>query len=282
MDPGAPEGEWGIYRPGALARLVLFLSRHTLLGRGRGRVALGDLFLKLHPGPADVLLWGAPVRLHAADNRPEWKALVRPDRYDRRERDFLAGAHWDSDRGEDGAVFADIGANAGLYVLDILMRAPAARAVAIEPQPQMLARLRANLAFAGLGARTHIFAAAAGEADEILVLGGDGADAGSRALGLPGDDAAPRVRVRSLLDMLHEAGVSRIAAMKIDIEGWEDRALAPFLDQAPDSLLPQRIVIEHAHRSRWRRDCLAALAARGYRSLGEAGMNTLLELGSGP
>jgi uncharacterized protein (UPF0218 family) len=46
-----------------------------------------------------------------------------------------------------------------------------------------------------------------------------------------------------LLAALSELGADRIDALKIDIEGSEDLALTPFLNSAPDSLLPSLLII---------------------------------------
>ncbi len=46
--------------------------------------------------------------------------------------------------------------------------------------------------------------------------------------------------------------------MKIDIEGFEDQALFPFFDEAPEKLWPRCIVIEPNSKS-WKRDILKHL-----------------------
>ena len=52
--------------------------------------------------------------------------------------------------------------------------------------------------------------------------------------------------------------------MKVDVEGFEEAVMLPFLEQASDNLLPRLIVIED-NRDAWQTDILAAAAARGYR-----------------
>jgi hypothetical protein len=51
--------------------------------------------------------------------------------------------------------------------------------------------------------------------------------------------------------------------MKIDIEGHEEAVLIPFLEQAPEDLLPRLIVIENNYM-KWKRDLLALAKTRGY------------------
>ena len=53
-----------------------------------------------------------------------------------------------------------------------------------------------------------------------------------------------KVRTRLLLDVCHDAGLTRIDALKIDIEGREKRALEPFFDHAPRALWPEMLLVE--------------------------------------
>ena len=70
-----------------------------------------------------------------------------------------------------------------------------------------------------------------------------------------------------MLSVLAEAGITAIDALKIDVEGAEDIVLAPFLRDAPQSLLPRLILIEDT-RGFWGLDLFALLARRGYTEAG--------------
>ena len=64
--------------------------------------------------------------------------------------------------------------------------------------------------------------------------------------------------------------------MKIDIEGYEEAVLIPFLEQATEDLLPQLIVIEN-NQTKWKRDLLALAKTRGYATQSITRMNVILE-----
>jgi hypothetical protein len=66
-----------------------------------------------------------------------------------------------------------------------------------------------------------------------------------------------------LLSVLREAGIDRIDALKIDVEGMEDKILLPFFRDAPPSLWPSLLQIED-RRVDWPIDVIAALTANGY------------------
>lgn len=268
---------WGAYNPGLIARVVILASRHTPLGRGSLRRLLYRMFEHFHIGPVDTLLNGVPVRLHPARNVCERKALMRPDRRDVKEhlavREIMA---------KGGAVFLDIGANAGLFSLDAAVHAGVGgRIVAVEPNAKLIARLRFNEMLAreaGRIAPTTIIetcAVAVSDRDGDAYLSGED-DEGSRSL----SDSATgrRVPTRTLVGLLGEHGIRRIDVLKIDIEGHEDRVLMPFLAAAPAGLLPCVLIMEHVNCERWSGDCLAACHKRGYRVRLKTRSNTILGL----
>ena len=76
---------------------------------------------------------------------------------------------------------------------------------------------------------------------------------------------AIRAEMRPLLDILRGEKIERLDALKVDVEGFEDRVLAPFLGDAPDGLLPATIVAEHTWSDHWAEDWRRAADNRGYR-----------------
>ena len=86
----------------------------------------------------------------------------------------------------------------------------------------------------------------------------------------------PSLRLQRILD---EAGVAHVDALKIDVEGFEDRVLTGFFGEAPQALWPRAVVIEHLSRDEWQHDCIADMLARGYVETGKTRSNTLLMRG---
>jgi hypothetical protein len=70
--------------------------------------------------------------------------------------------------------------------------------------------------------------------------------------------------------------VSHVDALKIDVEGFEDRVLTGFFKQAPPSLWPRAVVIEHLSRNEWQDDCIAGMLQRGYAEAGKTRSNAML------
>jgi FkbM family methyltransferase len=276
MTVNASSLPWGACAPELPARAIIALSRHTPLGRGAARGKLADALMRLHPGPVDSWLWETKVRLHPARNVSERKALLRPGRMDPQEY-----ARLNRSMSETGAVFVDVGANAGLYSLYAALKArPKGRILAIEPDAALLDRLCFNLALANEGGRIDstvridMASVAVGDAEGEAFLSADGSE-GSRSL-LTGTGRP--VRVRPLLAVLDEHGIDVVSLMKIDIEGYEDRVLPPYLSVAPRHRWPLAIIAEHAHADRWSVDCIGFCRDRGYRVEQKTSNNTILEL----
>jgi FkbM family methyltransferase len=187
---------------------------------------------------------------------------VHPDA--RRDRARRAAAAIDRQLAEGRLHLVDIGANVSLYSL--LRRRSQARILAAEPQPGIVDRLLFNLrANAGFEVRVVAIAVADREGEIELVI--DNRDSGGTRLnkGLTQTGGAETVRVqcRPLAAILQAAGISAIDALKIDIEGAEDLALAPFLRAAAPELLPRLLLIED-RPSDWAVDLYALFRQRGY------------------
>jgi FkbM family methyltransferase len=120
-------------------------------------------------------------------------------------------------------------------------------------------------------------AAAAGATDGELMIETDGDNLGASHI-VAGTAGANAIKVPSLRlqRILEEGGVTKVDSLKIDIEGFEDRVLTGFFRQAPPSLWPRAMVIEHLSRKEWEQDCIADMVSRGYGEAGRTRSNTFL------
>ena len=261
---------FGRLAPNAAQAALIALAQRTGLKRGAFRPMLSRLLNLLRGGPLDVKYQGAAFRFYHQGSATERGALLNPD-YNIEELTFLR-AHV-----RTGGVFVDVGANVGTYALALARDVGEnGKVIAIEPHPVTHARLAFNSAASGYG-QVRLVAAAAGPADGELLIETDGDNLGashivsgetsSRAIGVPS------LRLQRILD---EAGVSHVDALKIDVEGFEDRVLTGFFAEAPQSLWPRAVVIEHLSKDEWQNDCIADMRARGYAETGKTRSNTLL------
>jgi FkbM family methyltransferase len=230
-------------------------------------------------GALDVLRWGMRLRLHPRDNGCEKNLLFTPLMYEPVELQELA-ADIAAARGQGRPfAFVDIGANVGLFSFFVASRAgPAARILAIEPEPGNLSRLTFNVC-ANPGAPIEIIPVALSEEAGDLAVTLDRRDRGgsrTRKIGCqaiaPGEVQVPS---QTLLAVIERRGLVAIDALKIDVEGAEDAVLCPFFRDAPAQLWPRLIVIEDS-RGSWKHDLMSALFARGYELVTRSRQNLVL------
>jgi FkbM family methyltransferase len=261
---------FGAFAPNAAQAAIISLAQRSRLKRGAFRPMLSRLVNLLRAGPVDVQYQGASFRFYHQASATERGALFNPD-YNLEELDFLR-AHT-----PPSGVFVDVGANVGTYAMVLARHVGAGGSViAIEPHPVTQARLAFNRAASGF-TQVTLVAAAAGDADGELMIETDGDNLGaSHIVSSESKGGAIKVPSWRLQRILGDAGVSHVDALKIDVEGYEDRVLTGFFREAPQITWPRAVVIEHLSRHEWLDDCIADMRARGYAETGKTRSNTLL------
>jgi FkbM family methyltransferase len=261
---------FGTFAPNAAQAAVISLAQRSRLKRGAFRPMMSRLVNLLRAGPVDVPYQGAAFRFYHQASATERGALFNPD-YNIEELDFLR-AHTPA-----GGVFVDVGANVGTYAMPLARHVgQSGKVIAIEPHPVTHARLSFNRAASDF-TQVHLVAAAAGPSDGELMIETDGDNLGASHI-VSGERSGNAIKVPSLRlqTILGDAGVSHVDAVKIDVEGFEDRVLTGFFKEAPSSLWPRAVVIEHLSRNEWLADCIADMHARGYTETGKTRSNRLL------
>ena len=264
---------FGAFAPTTAQAAVISLAHRTRLKRGAFRPMLSRLVNLLRAGPVDVRYQDASFRFYHQGSATERGALFNPA-YNIEELDFLR-AHVPV-----GGVFVDVGANVGTYALALAHHVgTGGKIIAIEPHPVTHARLAFNSAASGY-AQVKLVAAAAGPLDGELLIETDGDNLGASHI-VQGEATSKAIKVASLRlqRILEEAGAAHVDAIKIDVEGFEDRVLTGFFAEAPQALWPRAVVIEHLSKNEWLNDCIADMRSRGYVEKGRTRSNTLLARG---
>lgn len=262
------ETEWGAHKPKFLQGFLIGLTRRTILQRGRLRHRMTNLITSLGR-PIDVTFRNCKFRIEGRNNLIEYGLLTRPS-YNGQEIDFLCDAV------KDGGVALDIGSNIGIYSLSLAKAAgPKGRVLGIDANPEMIKHLNFNAKASGLTNITGINTAVGGTAGRVdLNIRLDDV-----AIVTVVDNDAGAFQMLPLMQIIRDEGLTRIDALKIDIEGHEDLAMVPFLQSAPDPLLPKRIVIEQCARNQDYPGCSKEFARLGYKLVGRSKNNSLYERG---
>lgn len=190
--------------------------------------------------PFDVTVApGVKARLYPAGNRCEKRALAGVQIWDAAERHALQNA---VQQGEGTFTFLDVGANAGLYSLFVNAYARienrAVRLIAVEPSTEMAGRLTVNAKASE--ATLELIRSAISDAPGEANLSDGGGNRGEAQLSETGET----VVVETLAGLCERLDITRIDAMKLDIEGHDERALRAFFEQAPTTLHPQLLIVE--------------------------------------
>ncbi len=260
----SPAEDFGRYAPSPIVDWFYGVMNHIYKLGYLGRRVFGRLnwlerSFTCRRGPAlDVERFGIRWRLHRFGNVSESRLLRRPDSFEAEEVAFIL------DMAAGNFVFIDVGANCGYWSLRIAKKlAGNGSVIAIEPQPVMLERLRYNASINAISL-SRIFDCVVGSQSGTAVLKLDEHNLGRSRVS---DTGSLQVEMKTLLDIVRCSGLSHIDAIKVDVEGYEDRVLEPFLQGAIDALLPKVIVAECSWSGSWEDDWLARARERGYREV---------------
>lgn len=255
---------FGTYAPGYSRRLFHATMNETYKRGWLGRRTFGRMrWLERHiwsdnAGIVDVERFGLRWRLYQRGNVADSRLLLRPDGFEPAEIGTII------DSVVPDFTFIDVGANCGFYSLRLahaVSGLETKRIIAIEPHPGLRKRLEFNLKInGGLGVR--VLSCALGDHNGTARLLEGGRNLGESRIS---DQGSIEVETRTLLDIVKAENLERMDAIKVDVEGFEDRVLYPYLNEAPDHLLPRVIVAEHSWSEAWRSDWLTRANARGYR-----------------
>lgn len=226
--------------------------------------------------PMDLQIGEVRLRCQLDDNVSERGFVFMPWRWDTIERHIMLKAL------PAEGVFIDIGANVGIYsalATSVLNRLGCV--LAIEPNPPVFDRLTFNLkaTLEGLKEKPRIEIIQQGVSDESgefnLFLDKD--NLGASSLVQNNKQQAIKIKCQPLLDIVNEQKLSRIDVIKCDIEGAEDRALIPFLVDAPHHLLPHCFIFEN-NQDQWQGDLLEVLKQRDYLQTHQTRLNYIYQL----
>ena len=257
---------FGVYTPTALQSILIGVGRRAPILKTFFRTRLNRLVNYVRPGPIDGELFGLKYRFHPHLSLADRKALFTPNKYDRYEREFL------SDQIKKNGVFFDIGSNVGVYSLFVGSKRPDVKVHSFEPISEVFNYLKFNIDINRLGVNISpnniAISDASGQAffsteNESMVFG----------------EKTISIDCLTLLDYMDRAGVDSVDAIKIDVEGAEDKVLKPFFENAKPSAWPKFIVIEHLFPEIWQWNCLSEIEALGYQAVWRGPMNTIYKLG---
>lgn len=269
------ESPFGTYKAEGLVRSAWRLADRHDLSKGL-RKRIRALVSKMFKGPYDTEVEGLRFRIYPSQNYDDRKILAKGRLPERAEHKLLRPYL------NANTVFVDVGANIGSYTL--FAASCGAEVLAVEANPDTAAKLRFNVKANDM-TKVALAEVAIGDCEGTLSLWHEPSNCGFATLvedltiGEWAGDWSPKdVKVRPLADVISDHGLARIDVLKIDVEGFEDRVVLPYLRSEPKAAWPRVIMIETNCRPHWAEDCTSELEILGYRAAGETEDNTVFEL----
>ncbi len=229
-------------------------------------VALWKSLGKHYPGPFDQTVSGMRLRIYPLANYGE-RFIAMQNRLPESHAMDLIRPYLKA-----GGVFVDIGANIGLYsIFASQIIGKQGKVVAIEPHPVTGKKLSYNLKTNNCR-NVYLHRVAISISDGIIDFWPEtGKNAGrssllKEAVGKTGNKIT--VQGRKLEQLLSTEQVEAVDLIKIDVEGYEDRALIPFFKTASIHLFPKAVLLEVAHKKLWQEDLVEIMKQLGYREAG--------------
>ena len=261
--------KFGAFAPSILQKLLIYIGQNSILKRGLFRDRYTKMIFSLKKGPLDICFRKCAFRIFGENNLIEYGILLDP-KYNSLDLEFLLeGSDLDSN-------FVDLGSNIGLYSQPLALASPKGIVLSIDANPLMKTRL--------------LFNSKATKIKNIqFVLSGVSNKIGKGSLKIRKDDIAivsldetiqSDIKINTLENIVKENKLKSIYGLKIDIEGHEDKALAPFLLNTTESLLPKKIVIEKLAKNADYPECSLAFEKLNYKLISRSKNNSFYELTS--
>ena len=265
------DSPFGTYRPAKSKETLFRLFQNRALPRNFiYKAFLKSANKRQKDGIFDVTVAGIDVRLCPEVSGSDNKFLRKGKYVDFTEWTALANAC----RSAENPVFVDIGANIGMYSLLLAKEIPELHVFAIEPHPGICHQLKFNCS---LNPNFKINVCGYAISDlrgQVNMNTGENEISVSRI-----DDTGDlTVDCITLVDFVERENLSCIHALKVDVEGYEDRVLVPYLKSTSDEMLPNTIVVEVITSEHWLEDPIEMAISRGYTEVKRNKMNSILVL----
>lgn len=263
------EDSFGTFAPTVLQSILIFIAQRSFFKRGQLRRLIAYLTYSIRKKPLDIYFRKCAFRLHYDRRNHIQDGLLVNPKYNFDDIEFLL------EGSEENSNFVDIGSNIGLYCQPLALNSPKGQVLAIDANPVMIKQLDFNLKSSNLKNLKTIFSAVSNKN-------------GSGSLSIRNDDSAivavnekinDGIPITTLKNILSENKIGKLYGLKIDVEGHEDLALAPFLLSVERKELPTKIVIEHSDYTDYPK-CKEAFDKLNYSLVGRSKNNSFYKLAS--
>jgi len=271
MIPVDDKSQFGSYKPNRVVAFIINITRS--LGSKwiskRLIFILRRIAIYFSKQCLDTALFDSSLRLYTKGNVSEKRALFSPQIFEEEERNFIAS------QASDNSIFIDIGANVGLYSFSVSQKYKLfenTKIFSLEPHPDLFKRLLYNQ---NLNSHLPIFPKRIAIMDKRgeFFLNTPEENLGQGKISQKGKLKVEGLPLRGFTE---NEGIKRISAIKIDVEGNEEKVLIPFIVEENRSLFPDIFVIEN-NKDLWKTDLIGSIIAKGFSVEMKTRMNFILK-----
>ncbi len=261
--------KFGTYYPTLFGKfLLLFIN--VGISRGRLKKLFHDIWRKyLSENPVDLVYNGLKLRIRPFGNTIESNILFSSKTREKSELEFIKKFV------DSKTLFLDIGANFGYYSLFVASFG-ARKCIGFEPNPVLIERMNENIKLNKLTDKIVVAPFALGENSKIVDLHISKFGLGSSSI-IKNTSSLETIKVnqKTLKKALKELNEIKADIVKIDIEGFEDKVLFPYISSLEKNYLPSLIIIED-NSSDWDLNILNWLEKNHYKRAGKTRGNIFL------
>lgn len=186
-------------------RVVRMLHRLAFLRRWAKRICRGWVIRQS--------FYGGTICLDAIEHSWAWTGQNSYEKFDRPLQDALLKLS------RKHPCLIDIGSNLGAMTLSVLLRNPAARSIAVDPNPRAHQLLQKSLEVNKLKDRVRLVGAALAPANAVVRFDFTGSVVGHVA------ETGTTVPAVTVAELLRGPGMAESPLIKVDIEGFETQIL---------------------------------------------------------
>lgn len=258
--------------------MIKFINILNKIGLGRGKLKFFNSNILNYYMKRNNLksiqhnYYGKKFILFPFDNATDNKMIISSKKYEADELNFLNIL-----KKSNESVFLDIGANMGYYSI-MSSNYGFKKIYAFEPVPKMINRIKQNVKINNLESLIEVIPYAIGEDYKEVSLYEEPTNyGGSSLLKAPQRTNEIKVKMITLNEFIVSNSIKNIDALKIDVEGHEDRVLMPFFKKSPLSLFPKLIIIEHSSFNEWKENVIDWMINNNYRLISKSRGNSVFE-----
>ena len=258
-----------------MIRIINILKK---FGFGRGKLKFLNSFIlkryfkRNNITSIDYNYFGKKFILFPLDNATDNKMIISSKKYEDKELKLIKNL-----KKNNKSIFLDIGANMGYYSI-MSSDYGFDKIYSFEPIPIMINRIQKHVEINNLKKLIKIIPFALGEQNKEVSLYQEPTNYGGSSLFQASQRTTEiKVKMITLNDFIFNNSIEIIDALKIDVEGYEDRVLMPFFRNCPTSLLPRLIIIEHSSLNEWKENIFDWMINNNYTLIHKSRGNSVFE-----